>query len=631
MRIQASRTSLSLALAAAFAVVAVFDASNLLADDRDILRESTTKPYLFVILDTSGSMNWAPKCSAAQVSAGTCSYLCPTGDCATPREGDDPASKFRQAKEALYEVLRTVEDIDVGFATFNADDERVIDKHWLYQVKVGETLIALQSGALYPAIGTQEVFGPAIGCDRGGTTDQEMGCFATGGRASDTTDLWEMTKVRRLPKFGVNPNTAVGTVSYYIRNEAQVYYVTYTGSTQPYDGEILVHVRVDRCTGSPSSDPADGCNAAGERTLQGQRDIKYTRVGDFVWWDFNVRRTPVAGSDSDGWFGTQFSTSGGACNGWDPNNDTTADEYVNGANQSNLKQRTGQDGNPGPYYNPTGTTNDWRFEYGDVVPLSWTLSNKDILLNRLAPRLNGGDPASDPEAFANATYLKDNQASGEAYLQVKNLTYKPLIPISSTPLGFSLKSFRNWYKGCTSATDACNGSTGWDDFAAANDSSWGCRRKFVLVLTDGDDTCPGGDPCAMTDVLDDSDGNGDGVSTFVVGFGIQAGANVLGCMAANGGTGQPILPQNKQELIDALTGILSQIREEASAFASAAVPQVQANATDKIFLSSFTPLADEGFWAGRMDAFLKPLPLDANGRPDRSVLCDSNTKASCFL
>ena len=71
MRIQASRTSLSLALAAAFAVVAVFDASNLLADDRDILRESTTKPYLFVILDTSGSMNWAPRCTAADVADDT--------------------------------------------------------------------------------------------------------------------------------------------------------------------------------------------------------------------------------------------------------------------------------------------------------------------------------------------------------------------------------------------------------------------------------------------------------------------------------------------------------------------------------------------------------------------------------
>ena len=42
----------------------------LFADDRDILRDSTTKPYLFVILDTSGSMNWAPKCTAARLRGG---------------------------------------------------------------------------------------------------------------------------------------------------------------------------------------------------------------------------------------------------------------------------------------------------------------------------------------------------------------------------------------------------------------------------------------------------------------------------------------------------------------------------------------------------------------------------------
>ncbi|MEO8197723.1 MAG: hypothetical protein ABI689_13490 [Thermoanaerobaculia bacterium] len=630
MKTLTSKLRFLLALAGTLAAISILTSAPAAADDRDILRESTTKPYLFVILDTSGSMNWAPKCTAVDFAARKCDYLCPTGDCATPREGDDPASKFRQAKEALYEVLRTVDDIDVGFATFNADDERVIDKHWLYRVRSGEPQITLASGAKFPAYDTDEVFGPAVGCDRGGSVDQEMGCFANGGRSSDTTDLWEMTKVRRLPKFGVNPNTTVTPVTFYIRNSNQVYFVTYSGSTQPYDGQLVVHVRVDRCTGTPLDNPGDSCNAAGERTLQGQQDIKYDLVGDFVWWDFNVRRTPVVGGQSDGWFGQQFSSSGGACNGWDPNDDPTADEFVNGANQSNLKQRTGQDGNPGPYYDPTGTTHDWRFTYGDVIPLSWSVENKSYLLNRLAPRLNGGDPTTDPEAFANATYLKDNQVAGEAYLRVKDLVRKPLIPISSTPLGASLVSFRNWYKGCTSDTSACNGSTGWDDFAAANDSNWGCRRKFVLVLTDGDETC-GGNPCAMTDILDDTDGNGDGVSTYVVGFGVQAGANVLTCMAANGGTGAPILPQNKQELIDALEGILSLVREEASAFASAAVPQVQANATDKVFLSSFTPIGDEGFWAGRMDSFLKPLPLDDQGRPDRSVLCDSSTKASCFL
>ncbi len=635
--------AVTIAQLAAYAGLATISGTPLFADDRDILRESTTKPYLMVLLDTSGSMNWTPRCSQADYDTfydhdgdpGTpdirrCNFVCTTGDCAAPRDGDDPASKFRQAKEAIYEVMHGVDDIDLGFATYNNDDGVVQGKHWLYQVKEGEPQIALTSGLRYPAYGSQEVFGTLVGCDRGGGDDNEMGCFATSDRASDTNDIWEMTKVRRLPKFGVNPATSVSNVSYYIRDAGRVYYVTYSGSTQSYDGELLVHVRVDRCTGTPLNDPANLCDAAGERALVDQKDIKYTLIGDFIMWDFNVRRTPVVTSASDGWFGSQESTGGNTCAGWDPNDDETADQFVNGVNLSNIKQRTGQDGNPGPYYDPTGTTNDWRFQYGDVIPLSWTMSNKDLFLNRLAPRLNGGDPASDPEAFANATYFNDNRVGAETYLRVKNLNQKPLIPNGSTPLGNTLRSFRNWYKGCTASTGACNGFTGWDDFASANDSSWGCRRKFIVFLTDGDETCSS-DPCAFADVLDDTDGDGDGVSTYVVAFGVPTGTNTLNCMAANGGTGAPILPQNKQDLIDALTGILSQIREEASAFASAAVPQVQANATDKIFLSSFTPISDEGFWAGRMDSFLKPLPLDDQGRPDRSVLCDSDTLASCFL
>ena len=77
------------------------------------------------------------------------------------------------------------------------------------------------------------------------------------------------------------------------------------------------------------------------------------------------------------------------------------------------------------------------------------------------------------------------------------------------------------------------------------------------------------------------------------------------------------------------TGLWNQ--EQAAAFASAAVPQVQASATDKIFLSSFTPLDEASYWAGRMDAFLKPLPLDGQGRPDRSVECDTSVQSKCFL
>jgi len=97
-------------------------------------------------------MNWSPPCSAAQVAGGICTYLCPTGDCATPRNGDDPASKFRQAKEALYEVVRDITtEIHYGWATYNQDRLGVLYKQWLYRVNAVQTngFIALDSGALF--------------------------------------------------------------------------------------------------------------------------------------------------------------------------------------------------------------------------------------------------------------------------------------------------------------------------------------------------------------------------------------------------------------------------------------------------------------------------------------------------
>ena len=129
MKIPTSKLRLLLALAGTLATLSTFTSAPARADDRDILRDSSTKPYVFILLDTSGSMNWSPKCTAAQVTAGTCTFLCPTGDCKVPRDGDDPASKFRQAKEAIYDVLQDVTDLNIGFATYNSDDLAVGNKH----------------------------------------------------------------------------------------------------------------------------------------------------------------------------------------------------------------------------------------------------------------------------------------------------------------------------------------------------------------------------------------------------------------------------------------------------------------------------------------------------------------------
>ena len=617
------------------ALAALAFAASASADDRQLLREGSGHPYVMVLLDTSGSMNWAPPCTQAQYdtfidddgdSGGvcpstapatpcvrTCDFVCPTGDCPVPRDGDDPASKLRQAKEALYDVLKGVTDINFGFASFNQDSVYVQYKQWLYQVDATQPggFITLTSTATFPTAGSQEVFGQSFNCSRGGG-DGNIGCASTNNNPADTNDLWEMTKIRRWPKLDDN----LGLDSfYYIRDSGGTYRVRVTnpvGSTQNLgDATMSLRFRVYRC-----NNPSNGCNATSEYTAlaNGDKTIQYSRIGDFVKWDYQVSRNP----DQGGYDGVQYSSTSNTCNGWDPNTDSNNDDY----NGYSLRYPTGGT----LTFDPPGTTNDWRFQTGDVLPLDWNSNNKTAILNRLAPRLNGGVPSTDPEAFAVATYLNDHRIGGNNYLRLKSASQVPLMPSGSTPLGAMLTDMRVWFHGCNS-TNCGGGAIGWKDFAAQHDPDWECRAKYILLLTDGDETC-GGNPGNVAGALH----NQDDIRTFVIGYGLTGGnGNTLLDIAQQGGTGAPIFPQNKHDLIVQLNNLFSQIHEETVAFASAAVPTVQADIADKVYLSSFTPLNQEAVWPGRLDSFLKPLPLDANGLPDRSVRCQlGSLEAECF-
>src|SRR2546430_429223 len=107
----------ALAAAAALAIVlAIAVTAPGYPDDRDLLRFSSSKPYLFIVLDTSTSMNLAIGGANAPVLGG----------------GDNPNSRIYAAKQALYNVFQNVDDVSFGFASFNQDRARVISKHYVY-------------------------------------------------------------------------------------------------------------------------------------------------------------------------------------------------------------------------------------------------------------------------------------------------------------------------------------------------------------------------------------------------------------------------------------------------------------------------------------------------------------------
>ncbi|MEM7587109.1 MAG: hypothetical protein AAF560_27215 [Acidobacteriota bacterium] len=594
------------------------------ADDRELLRQSSGEPYVFILFDTSGSMHWTPQCTQEDFDAGDCSPLCPSGDCYATLNGDDPASKLYQAKEALYEVIQTVDGVQFGFATYNQDQLRARSKHWLYQFAsvqpdglTANQGIALDSGRRYPEVGAQEVFGWGWGCDNG--TDSSI--HARGCRPqypADLDDPWELSRVQLLPK---HCSTQSCTRAVYIRDDSdsKVYRVTTWQDDKdswPYGGaKYRSKLLVERCDNSECS----------SRTSKGELHVYYDNVDEFLAWDNGASRGPR----QLGYFSQSQAADASAndtCAGMDLNDDTGEDRYPDSSSDYLLRWPTDAS-DPRNDTDGDGTNNTDRFDSGDLIPLDWTDRHKADVLARLAPGSRDGEPYFGVSGYFNddrrgscsdnsATCYKDTDCSGsntcgsrEGVLRLKDDNFRPIISDGATPLGNSIRDFRTWYKGCSSGT--CPVNSGWEHFAASQDPSWACRKKFLLVITDGDETCSGADACTGTDDLESQ-----GVKTFVVAFGVQnSSGNRLNCMAANGGTGEPIYPQNKQELVAALTQIFSDIRVEARSFASASVPTVQNETSDRIYLSSFTPLPNVSIWPGRIDSYREPLPLNDDDTP----------------
>jgi uncharacterized protein YegL len=579
------------ACATAFALLAFFGTGAARGDDRDLLRQAVADPYLFILLDTSGSMSWSPKDTTT----------CPTGDCYVPKQADDPASKFYQAKQALYQVLTgpNFPKAYLGFATYNQDTLGVKAKHWLYQASTNG--ISIPGGGFFPAAGSQDVFGLTWTCDTG-TGDNDIGC--TSSTPARLSDAWEATRVRRLPKGGFPLSTSTQT-DFYVSASSVAYKVSYKVKSGTYGSNLVVTVSIGKCTNSSCSSLT---------ALSGSpMDITFISKGDFLAWDFATSRTnPQLGyfpqnTVSDSSVASTASTSTSpSCFGWDPNDDTNADK----SNSYDLRY-------------PTASPQDSRgadFTLGDIVPLDWKVDHMQEVLRRLAPNTGSGTPD-----FGIASYFKDNRITSpaETFLRLKDDNQRPLIAQGSTPIGASLADFKAWYTTWSArAKDASQ---------ADYDSSFNCRNKFILLLTDGDESC-NGDPCAVANQLRSL-----GVTVFVVAFGVTQDSadstNKLNCIADADHT---FFPQDQAELINDLQRAVAQINEDTRAFASAAVPSVQAEVADRIYLSSFRPVGDDGaaFWDGHLDSYLKPLPLK-NGKPNSTLNCPatggSQPRTSCHL
>jgi Tfp pilus tip-associated adhesin PilY1 len=617
--------TLSLVLLAALATFPT--CPPLAADDRDLLRESQDDPYVFILFDVSGSMNWQP-----------------AGDAWAPGSADDPNSKFYQAKSGLYRVLSAADDFNFGFATFNQDEIEIRLKHYLYQLEAGQAelpWIASASALLnWPMTGEPLTFGSSSNVDSDSTLSQcgqGPNLFQTGNPLLEARG-----EMNRYPKTG---NRAAGTTTtIWFRHRV-------SGTTYPFrmeysidsgllgDNSITVDMRLRRYSTGCGSVQYDSGVVTRTFVRFYAADNNGTAFPDgtngFLMWE----RDPDVGPSGEPAGFYDYTTVNhdelaGTCNGWDGNGDVSADTN-SGFNVRQDYSGLGDVNDPVPGRPCSGC-----LDRGDVIPLEWEedawldLSvparvrylNRDLILTRLAPNLLdpslGGQGLGATPDFRQAPYLSHNPTSGRLTLLDTDL--RPLIAAGSTPIGASMSNFRTWFGN-------------WRNIAAAQDPRFGCKKVTLLILTDGDETC-NGNPANQANLLFGQD-----VETYVVGFGLPTGGGntlVATTCAGRGTPGAPctnsptndhlFLPNNENELVAALESALASIRETASTFASAAAPTLQANIEDKVVISSFTPLNGQPVWAGRLDAYLKPVPTD-NGRPDRDKVCGPDDTAECLL
>jgi hypothetical protein len=634
--IRQSRPTLAVAAFAAFAALVLMLAGGrpALSDDTALLRFNTAKPYVFFLLDTSASMTLSPAGKWVQAN------------------GDDPRSKLYQAKQVLYQVFQEVDDIHFGFASMNQDHAAAASKHWLYYFT--GTLPATWP-ITYPK---PDPDGPVQFNADGTVVDDVEGDLMTFGAHIDSTGVagsctaplslaTQEEKINRYSKLGASGN---GPTVLWISTGGKTYRLTVTRPATKPDSSPNPALGQDGMDVELALDEISNCSG----TVIAQSfttDLDLKLWTDFLMFDENVgsvtapATTHNGGVDSVAGFwdykdildattcGSGHPFSG---KGWEGNYDgavttpvpagisgsidTTFDPHCvtgNSATCYNVKQTTVFD-----------TTFGRPLDRGDLLPLDWRTVNKDDFLDRLAPSLLGG---SAPD-FRIASYFKDSPDPTTRALPLKNAAQSPLFGTGPSPLSKMVVDFRCWYQGeGNKCNDEAFNPGGWEAVAKVNDSEWGCRRPYLIVISDGGDSCTGENPCADTADLNSKSS----VRTWVIAYGADCASagNPLSCMAQNG-KGELVCPQNAADLKSELLKILGLIREETRAFASAAVPSIQTSVDQRVFLTDFTPLNNKPVWDGHMDAYLKPVPAvnpPSDLRPDRNAACTPTSTQACHL
>lgn len=641
-----------------------------IADDRDLFQAAAESPYVMMLLDTSGSMN-------AQLNGST-------------RLGDQahPGARFYQAKAALYDVVRGLDDrIRLGFAHFPQPGSEADRKHYLYRRAAGQADPPWFDVLQWPLETDDVVFGRWV------VNGDNADYFGCGGG----TGVRE--RLNAFPKLDHDGTVTTTVYTNNVNGNGLRLRVTFTGLPANTLGGPSFDLQVNVAAIDTS------CNLLGGGSARNQTATitmvpAYTDDGDpqatkpfldasgnQVAFDYFSRYNHHGVGQILDW--TRFADCGESVL-WEPNENNA----------------TGTNSAEGQFAYPTQTDpfnrdpTDGAFDRGDVIPWDWRgypqpfptpgfeHSAKNEILYRLAPNTRPDAAGNPVEAYVvtaadkaaglypgfqigealpilrSAYYFEQEPSGGTLALRAPYVNHPPIFIGIFTPLAGMLNATSAWFDE-------------WEPFAAdplTGDSDFQCRDKFVILLSDGAETC-GGLPGTASDGL-----YGRGVKTFVVGFGAGVTAGSLQAIANNGGTGSwnrdglspatnpkfagknipnmgdatngadcndfndfdqatgnvvgfdfclgydpatvtgtppaasngVVVAQTKAELVDVLSNIFDSLQSAQASFASAAVPAAQVESEESIFLTSFVPQDATNRWPGELAHFVRPLPTVQN-------------------
>ncbi len=165
-----------------------------------------------------------------------------------------------------------------------------------------------------------------------------------------------------------------------------------------------------------------------------------------------------------------------------------------------------------------------------------------------------------------------------------------------------------------------------------NDPDRKCRKNFILLLTDGEETgypyynrhSPWEEIQRLRRLV--VEGDTFDVKTFVVGVGLT-GSQQLQEFAELGGTGHYYPATNPDEITQVLKQIFSIIVQQSMSFSSPEVPSISSKYQDKLYFASFVP-GDGPFWKGHFKCYqLQPdgtIPIDEEtGFPTATPIWDA--------